>query len=133
GVGEGGAADGRAGGHAQQNGAAVIVGAAVTVAGGQGLAVRAERHGVDSAVVAGEGAADLLAGGHIPQPDAAIAEAAGQGLAVPADGHRGTAVVAGEGGGALPASGRRPGPEPAPRDGQYPPAPGAAGDPRGPP
>jgi hypothetical protein len=43
--------------------------------------------------VAGEGDPDLAAGGHIPQRHLVIAAAAGQGLAVRAEGHR----VAGDG------------------------------------
>ena len=41
---------------------------AIVAAGGQGLAVRAERHRVTPAGGAGEAVADLAAGGHIPQP-----------------------------------------------------------------
>ena len=38
--------------------------------------------------VAGQGAADGAAGGHVPQPDGVIAAAAGQRLAVRAERHR---------------------------------------------
>ena len=48
--------------------------------------------------VAGEGAADRVAGGHVPQPHRVIVAAAGQGLAVGAERHRPDgAGVAGEG------------------------------------
>ena len=60
----------------------------VVAAGGQGLAVRAERHRVDGVGVAGERGADLPVAGHVPQPHRAVAAAAGQGLAVRAERHR---------------------------------------------
>ena len=52
----------------------------------------------DAAGVAGERAADLAAGGHVPQPHRAVVAAAGQGLAVRAERHRADRTgVAGEG------------------------------------
>src|SRR5580692_829329 len=57
----------------------------IGAAAGQGLAVRAERHRGNRAAVAGEGAADLVAGACVPQMDGAVGVAGGQGLAVRAE------------------------------------------------
>src|SRR5215813_3726409 len=46
---------------------------AILAAGGQGRAVRAERHREDYVAVPGEGLADLAVGGRAPQPHRAIA------------------------------------------------------------
>src|SRR5258708_3931324 len=73
---------------------------------GGGLAVRAERDGVDVRTVAGQNGGGL-AGGYIPQRHRPVLGTGGQGLAVQAECHAapgvgaGAATSVGEGGGGL--------------------------------
>src|SRR5262249_21311171 len=83
-------------------------------AGGQQPPVRAERHAVDEAVVAGEGAQEL-AGGRVPQPRRPVAAGGGQQPPVRAERHAPDPVAAARGGAAGPAAPplwRRPPPAP---------------------
>ena len=70
---------------------------------------------------AGERAADLPAGGHVPQPHRAVAAAAGQGRAVRAERHRAHLAEAGERAADLPAGGHVPQPHRAVRRRSSPP------------
>src|SRR6185437_10540597 len=67
------------------------IGSVVVAAGGQGRAVRAERHRFDTVGGAGERLAEAGGAGRVgqvPQPDFVIVAAGGQDLAVRAERHR---------------------------------------------
>src|SRR5262249_42031209 len=59
----------------------------VPAAGGQGLAVRAERHTPDEVGVATEGWVESAPTGDVPEPGGGVPAAGGQGLAGRAEGH----------------------------------------------